>query len=496
MTKLAQAYQILGLEKTATSLEVKKAYRSLAKQWHPDLFFNQADLLQEAQQKIQQINLAYEIIKNQIPEEIRDRNTNSKRQSPTEKTTKVKTKNNTAELYYQRGVEFAEAEDLYQAISEFSQAIRLDSDYIKAYQYRGFIFSKLGYKLRADADFQRVAFLKSMQTSYSKEKVYRNQNQYSSNSNQNNQRKSNKNKQTNKSWRLQDTLLNHQREVSAIAFRKGDFTFVTASHDGKIKLWQTNTGEVITTLNDNSARINSLALGNNGKVVITGNRDRRIKIWNLEQRKYIKKLSQKFSRHFQEIIAIALDPVTNSLISASADNIIKIWNLDTVKKIKEIDFKSVEITCLAVNPRKGYFCSGGLEKRVRLRDIKTGKVVRTLAVNSGVLSLAFSPNGKLLATGQLNHQIQIWNVQTERKIRTFTGHQDRISALTFSADNRTLVSGSWDRTVKLWDLETGKMKTTFQGHHSIISSLAISSDGRTIVSGSRDHSIKIWKRNR
>ena len=273
MNELAQSYQRLGLETTATSSEVKKAYRSLAKQWHPDLFFNQANLLHEAQQKIQEINQAYAIIKNHIEEENCDRNSNSSHSNQADqvknKSNNVSTRKNSAELHYQRGVAFAEANDLEKAILEFSQAINIDNNYIKAYQYRGFILSKLGYELRADADFQKVAFLKLTQTHQPNEKAYPKEKKSTSN---NTQKTPNRNQSTSrhiKYWKCQRTLLAHQREVSAITFNNNNFTFVSAGHDGKIKLWETDTGQSIATLTDNSARINSLALSNNGKVLIT-----------------------------------------------------------------------------------------------------------------------------------------------------------------------------------------------------------------------------------
>jgi tetratricopeptide (TPR) repeat protein len=154
MNEFTQYFKILGLEITATPADIKQAYRSLAKKWHPDRFVNQPQLLAQAQQEIQKINQAYAALKNYLPEE------QSTKSKPEFVFVKVKT---APEIHYQRGVEFAEAEQNEEAIKEFSQAIKLDNNHLKAYQYRAFLLSKLGYKLRADADFKTIAFLKIKQ---------------------------------------------------------------------------------------------------------------------------------------------------------------------------------------------------------------------------------------------------------------------------------------------------------------------------------------------
>lgn len=161
-----QYYKILGLEATATPAEVKQAYRKLVKKWHPDRFIDRPQLLAKAQQEITKINQAYAILKDYKQEQ--------KTIDSISKDRVVKTPKNAAEIHYQRGVEFAEAEAYENAISEFTLAIRLNSNYLKAYQYRGFILSKLGYELRANSDFETAASLKIKQNrSGVKQRSYR-----------------------------------------------------------------------------------------------------------------------------------------------------------------------------------------------------------------------------------------------------------------------------------------------------------------------------------
>jgi WD40 repeat protein len=109
-----------------------------------------------------------------------------------------------------------------------------------------------------------------------------------------------------------------------------------------------------------------------------------------------------------------------------------------------------------------------------------------------VWSVVFSPQGDYLASSSDDCTIKLWDIETGTCLRTFQGHGDWVHALAFSADGETLVSGSDDRTVKLWRISTGECLTTLAGHTSWVQSVAFSDDGRWIATGSDDQMIKLW----
>ena len=109
-----------------------------------------------------------------------------------------------------------------------------------------------------------------------------------------------------------------------------------------------------------------------------------------------------------------------------------------------------------------------------------------------VHSLAFTPDGRLLASGSGDTTIKVWDPGTGEELRTLAGHTNWVEALAAGPDSRTLLSGSGDETVKLWDLFTGEELKTFTGHANRVTFVAEAADGGTALSGSDDDTLRLW----
>lgn len=131
-----------------------------------------------------------------------------------------------------------------------------------------------------------------------------------------------------------------------------------------------------------------------------------------------------------------------------------------------------------------------------VRGLDANRLVRAyLHGHSGPLhGLAFSPDGKLLASGAEDNLIYLWDTATGRRIRTLSGHKNWVYRVAFSPDGTTLASSSRDKTVMLWNVATGALEQTLTGHTGTVYSVAWNRDGTLLASGGGDNTVIVWDR--
>ncbi|BAZ44842.1 heat shock protein DnaJ domain-containing protein [Chondrocystis sp. NIES-4102] len=505
MNNISQCYAILGIQPKASPEATKKAYRNLAKIWHPDRYTDNPALKAKAEIEIKKINQAYATIKDYLANgsnNIIDVDVNSSQPS-------VNKQQRTPEFFYQQGVAYAESQNYQDALNSFAKAIKLNADFLEAYQYRGFILSKLGYEYQADAEFRKIHQIKVRnqkskqagsksnsvsqqpyttinQPSVSKlEDIYKQS--FATNPNIN---KSQQNKDFLQCYYqiLLDNSINH------LAISYSNQIFASASNEPKIQLWDLKKGQLIAILAGHTAPITCLTISQTGQTLISGSQDQTIRFWDLRSKKIIRTFGGYGDGHLGSILAVEISPDNQTLFSYGADSCLKIWDINRAREINNITVTS-EITCLAVSPDGQLFTSGGLDPEINIRQTKTGQIISSINNEVGVLSIAFSPDGNLLATGSYNHQIKLWDLTTGKLIYILEGHKDRISTVVFGKDGRSIISSSWDSNIKLWQLTTGKEIASIQAHNNKINSIAIACDYQTLVSSSSDKTIKLWQCN-
>jgi DNA-binding CsgD family transcriptional regulator len=109
-----------------------------------------------------------------------------------------------------------------------------------------------------------------------------------------------------------------------------------------------------------------------------------------------------------------------------------------------------------------------------------------------VRAVAFSPDGRTLASGSDDQSIKLWDVRSGQSLATLRGHTKYVLSVAFSSDSKSLASGSDDQSIKLWDVSTGQCRKTLQGHSNAVRSVAFRPASVMLVSGSQDETIKLW----
>ncbi len=306
--------------------------------------------------------------------------------------------------------------------------------------------------------------------------------------------------------------------IQSMALSPDGRVLASAGLGNAIKLWDTVKGRELRTLVADNNFVYSIAFSPDGRTLASGDagpgrENKAIELWDVRTGKRLRKLTG----HSDKIISMAFSPDGRILASGSWDKTIKIWDVGTGKELRTLKDKpgfwskalSIAVSAatgqvvplpkdqsspawsVAFSPDGRMLASGSDDNTIRLWDPVKGKKLRTLEGHSDfVISIAFSPDGRTLASGSVDNTIKLWDPAKGKNLRTLKGHTKSVNEVVFTPDGRTLASGSFDTTIKYWDVGTGRELRSFDGHSASIHAMVFSLDGKILMTGGEDSVIK------
>jgi WD40 repeat protein len=154
------------------------------------------------------------------------------------------------------------------------------------------------------------------------------------------------------------------------------------------------------------------------------------------------------------------------------------------------------VMSVAYSPDGKILAAGDTKGEIRLYRVADGQqILLCQGHKNWVPSLAFSPDGRILASSSTDYTVKLWDSSTGQCLKTLNEHKDEVWSVDFHPNGNLLASGSDDSTIKLWEVSTGQCLKTFQGHYNDVHAVAFSPDGQTLASGSADLTISLWNIN-
>ncbi|KAF9911790.1 hypothetical protein EC991_002092, partial [Linnemannia zychae] len=301
----------------------------------------------------------------------------------------------------------------------------------------------------------------------------------------------------------QRTYVGHLEGVTSIAYSPNDEHIVSCSEDSSIRMWNSRSGSTGPIFRGHTDHVVSIAYSPDGKQFVTCGRDKKFRRWDCPA-------ATKGAVIFGHTNAVSSGMFSYSTVKrhkGDSDKTIQPTPMRSCWANTALHVSFKERTSSIVVSLSGSLVAAASGRLVYLKDKDTHAPTDQLTLtghSKNVTCIAFSPDGKHIASGSFDRMIRIFNVSSGKLVCQLVGHKRAVSSVTFSSTGDRIISGSEDGNVRLWDssglVESTEDSTanrlleilTYEGDRCSLVSVAISPDNRWVAAGGDDAAVRVW----
>ncbi len=299
---------------------------------------------------------------------------------------------------------------------------------------------------------------------------------------------------------LEASLTGHKAAITSLAFFPDSNRLVSAGGDRIIRIWDVAARKVVKELSGHESAVLTVAVNPDGKQIVSGAADRTARGWEPDSGKTVWTWTGR-----TVVTAVAVRGRSNQVAIGMADGTLVMLDVSsgTPRELSSLPAHAAGLASLSFSPDGGKLASGGGDGVVRVWTFPEtgppaelhrfeGQAKQGAASGfSPVSAVAFSPDGRFIASAGADAVIRVFDVHTKAEVRGLRGHTDWATAVAFAPDSRLLVSAGVDKSVRVFELIPQEGAVTV-GHLRAVNATAISPDGKTAATASEDNTIKLW----
>ncbi|MGN7250368.1 nSTAND1 domain-containing NTPase [Arthrobacter sp. SAFR-014] len=286
-------------------------------------------------------------------------------------------------------------------------------------------------------------------------------------------------------------ILAGKAEVWSVAFSPDGHRVAAGDRNGKIRIWDLGTGRKEDAALEHGSWVWDVAFSPDGRMLASAGDDGQVKVWDTTSRRL---RGRPLTGTIGAVYGTAFS--RNGVVAAAGkDGIVRTYDSESGKLLKEF-VNGQKVLTVAFSPDGRILASGGSDGNTRLWEPDAGQAIGGPLASGGgeVRGLAFSADGHLLASSNADHTVTLWTVASRHSAGLpLLGSTQDVEGVAFSPDGASLATASWDGAVRLWDVaEIYSVSRAYLGHLDYVQDVAMSPVGDMMATASVDRTAQLW----